>query len=1050
MKTRAAILIFLTGLLCMPGVSWKAHAQTSFLATNAPVTNLLQLVRLLRSHERLLQDVRLQGTVCAATDPAVGVVILQDATDTLLFEVGGGSPELLPGDVVSIQRTNCTLRRRDMGVQMSIAPVVDNNGIHSAITASGGTFLKAGRHPLTIEWFNRLHESDLAVRWQVPGSPYAEIPAANLSCAASGTESVQPGLRRGLLADCYEGDWERVPNFDLLEPLRTVVVTNIDSSRSMRNQMVGLRLRGFLDAPKDGLYNFTLRSADGSLLFIGDRSVPIVKIGKAEVPTPTPVTINEPLARMTRQQWVTVEGRVGSVSPAGRGAEIVLYSERNSLVARVADARGLNATNLLRSRIRVRGVGCALFNLQGDPMLGQVLVANARDVEIVRPPITRARGSSLLVKADQVQTLSLEEAKLKLPVQIRGVVTSKGRSYDAWLSAQDDTRGIFVDFHNTSNSVPMCGDFFEIIGHSGAGDFAPVVVADRLVRLGNGTMPEPIRPVWDELNNGSMDVQWVEIRGLVYGVSSNTLSMLLPAGQMQVQVEGPSSASLESLEQAVVRVRGVLFAVWNATREVRAGRILMRNASITVEVPAPADPFDAVLKTPRELLLFDAQATAFRRVKVRGQIQYSDSAQTFLEKDGAGLRLLPADSTNLKPGDLVEAVGYPNISKSVLLLREAIVRKTGEASLPPARVLGESPQDFEGLDSTRVRIEGKLLGWHLEGGKPVLEMQSGVRLFFARLAQGIPSQMSFRPGSNLALVGVYVDRGSSAGIGPDANSFELLLNSAADIEILSMPPWWTLPRLLILIGILCVVLIMSAVWITQLRRLVERRTRQLQKEIHEREVIEQQHALESERARIASDLHDDLGASLTEVSVLASSGQHSGAADQTISRLFHAIALKAREMVAALDTIVWAVDPKDNSLQSVADYLCDFVDEYLSPSGIVCRFEVPVALPPVMLDGRLRHDLFLAVKETLNNIVRHAQATKVHFRLSVEASQMQIVIVDNGKGFGADSPHAGKGLKNLPARLAKLGGSFDVKSVPGQGTTVTISLGLPAEVVSGH
>ena len=83
---------------------------------------------------------------------------------------------------------------------------------------------------------------------------------------------------------------------------------------------------------------------------------------------------------------------------------------------------------------------------------------------------------------------------------------------------------------------------------------------------------------------------------------------------------------------------------------------MMRNATISVDTPPPADPFDAVLKTPRELLLFDAQASAFRPVKVRGQIVYADSAQLFLEESGTGLRLLPVERTTLKAGDLVEAV----------------------------------------------------------------------------------------------------------------------------------------------------------------------------------------------------------------------------------------------------------------------------------------------------------------------------------------------------------------------------------------------------------
>jgi len=672
--------------------------------------------------------------------------------------------------------------------------------------------------------------------------------------------------------------------------------------------------------------------------------------------------------------------------------------------------------------------------------LGQLVAANAQSVEIVRAAKANTTGASSLVKAEQVQTLTLDDARRHLPVHLRGVVTSKGRPQDYWLSVQDDTRGIFVDSHAISNSMPVSGDFYEIIGHSDAGDFAPIVVAERLVRLGRGELPEPIRPTWDELNNGSMDVQCVEIKGLVTGVQSNLLSMLLPAGPMDVQVEGPPQTGLKALEKAVVRLHGVVYARWNSTREVRVGSIVIRNASIAVEIPAPGDSFDAVVKTPRELLLFDAQATAFRRVKVRGQIVYADATQSFLQDDGQGLRLLPAGNERLKTGDLVEAVGYPDISKTEVQLREVTVRKTGEASLLPAKKLAASHSALEGLDSTRVRIEGELLGWHFEQGKPVLEMQSGTHLFLARLAQ--LDSLPLRVGSQLALDGIYVSQGQT---GAGGNSFELLLNSPRDIMVISQPPWWTLERLLMLVGILAAVLVFSAVWITQLRRLVEQRTSQLQRETHEREVVERQRVLEVERSRIARDLHDDLGSSLTEIAVLASKGQRTNPLGQSVPALFHTITSKARELVAALDIIVWAVDPKDNSLQSVADYLCDFIDEYLSPSGIASRFDVPVTLPIIVLEGRLRHDLFLAVKETLNNIVRHADATEVEFRLAVVSERLEIIIVDNGKGFNLASSQSGKGLKSLPFRLSQMGGSYEVNSTAGTGTVVKIGLPLPVK-----
>jgi signal transduction histidine kinase len=253
-----------------------------------------------------------------------------------------------------------------------------------------------------------------------------------------------------------------------------------------------------------------------------------------------------------------------------------------------------------------------------------------------------------------------------------------------------------------------------------------------------------------------------------------------------------------------------------------------------------------------------------------------------------------------------------------------------------------------------------------------------------------------------------------------------------------------LPRLLIVVGMLMAIVVFSVIWITQLRRLVEQRTAQLQSETHSRERVERQRALEAERSRIARDLHDDLGSGLTEIGVLASTGQRAQTEGAGVrADLFHTISGRARALIAALDVIVWAVDPEDNSLQSLADYLSGFAGEYLSHSDIACRFKVPVTFPSVTLDGQVRHGLLMVVKETLNNIVRHADATEVEFRMAVAGGALDIVIADNGRGFEGAMEKDGHGLKNLSARLTKLGGSCLVESQSGGGTTVKIRLPLP-------
>ncbi len=1027
----------------------SAGAQTiTNLHPPTLITNVQQLTQALSSERRGVCNVDLQATVYSASRPKVGVLIVGDGTGVELLELGNFEREIVPGERIWLRGWYCLLRKRDLGIEICQAPVVDNDGMHIRRTWGGEATLKAGQNPIQLEWFNNLRELGLEATYSVSNAPFQSVDSSNLWHAVV-DESGRTNLLPGLYAEVYEGYWEVMPDFDLLQPVKTGTVTNFDLEFRTHDEMVAIRYSGYFNALCEGRYRLRTRSDDGSLLFFNKSRLTPVRVGTSDVPIAAPGFYGETMGSLTERCWMTIEGRVNLISKTGKGLEFELQSDRDVISVRVADVAGLDPSRLRNARVRVTGVGRAVLTMDQRLILGRVSVASSKEIVLVgnepdRPP------PFPITSVAQAQSLPIEEARRALPVRVRGVVTeARNSGYEHWMSIQDDTRGIFVSLGAIPNAAAVFGEFWEVEGHSGAGDFAPVIIADKITLLGNGRLPEPVRPTWTELLNGSMDVQWAELQGLVTDVQSNIVTLLLPEGRLSVQMAGHYEPELRSFNKTVVRIRGVLYAVWNAeTREVRVGSVLMRNATIVVETAAPADPFDVVLKTPRELLLFDVQATAFRRVKVRGQIIYADATQLFLQEDGAGLRLLPADKTDVRSGDLVEAAGYPDVGRKALLLREVILQKTGEATLPTAKKLAESDLTQEGLDSTRVRIEGKLLGWHSEQGAPVLQMQSGAHLYLARLAPGKSRLLSLRPGSRLALEGVYAGRGRNQQVRGESEGFELLLNSPADIVVLSQPSWWTLQRLLILTGILVAILMVTAIWITQLRRLVEQRTAQLQHETRERERAEHQRTLETERSRIARDLHDDLGSSLTEISVLASAGQRPPSGKSSPANLFHTIAGKVRSLIAALDVIVWAVDPEDNSLQSLADYLSGYTDEYFSHAQISCRFKIPVSFPQITLDGRIRHELFMSVKEALNNVVRHADATEVEFQMEVINNALNIVIADNGKGFEPKNERQGHGLENLSGRLKKLGGSCIIESRIGGGTTVKICLPLPAQAGS--
>jgi signal transduction histidine kinase len=336
----------------------------------------------------------------------------------------------------------------------------------------------------------------------------------------------------------------------------------------------------------------------------------------------------------------------------------------------------------------------------------------------------------------------------------------------------------------------------------------------------------------------------------------------------------------------------------------------------------------------------------------------------------------------------------------------------------------------------------------------VLELQSGTRGFVARLDIRRPGlRQELLPGSRLELTGVYAGQGGDPASGRDLDAFELLLNSPADIRILERPSWWSLRHTLTVVGGMALVLLAAMVWISLLRRQVEERSRQLTVAIRRQEQAEGQRALEEERARVARDLHDDLGAALTEIGLLGGLAQRTNTApDRVRDHLTH-ITDRAREMVTTLDEIVWSLNPKHDSLASLSRYFCEYAQQFLQLTPIRCRLEVAQNLPDRPLSSDQRHHLLLAFKEALTNVVRHARATEVRIGIGVENESLAITVADDGCGWdSASRPAGGDGVRNLSRRIEQLGGSCQVLSQLGHGTRVRMILPLmnPTALGSGE
>jgi signal transduction histidine kinase len=214
--------------------------------------------------------------------------------------------------------------------------------------------------------------------------------------------------------------------------------------------------------------------------------------------------------------------------------------------------------------------------------------------------------------------------------------------------------------------------------------------------------------------------------------------------------------------------------------------------------------------------------------------------------------------------------------------------------------------------------------------------------------------------------------------------------------------------------------------------------------------LEQQRAIERERTRIARDMHDELGAKLARIFFQGASARRSASNPDTALQVIDNMSNTARDLVTSLDEIVWAVDPENDSLEDLANYVCRYATEFFQSGPMTCRVMIPTDLPHRRLPTDLRHNLFLAVKEALHNALKHSSGSRVELSITGGPAGFEILISDNGRGMlptqrnGTNGlKRTGHGLVNIEQRLVSIGGRVEFKSQPGQGTEVRLWVPFP-------
>lgn len=208
--------------------------------------------------------------------------------------------------------------------------------------------------------------------------------------------------------------------------------------------------------------------------------------------------------------------------------------------------------------------------------------------------------------------------------------------------------------------------------------------------------------------------------------------------------------------------------------------------------------------------------------------------------------------------------------------------------------------------------------------------------------------------------------------------------------------------------------------------------------------------LERVRRRIATDLHDDVGSSLTRISLLSEVVRRQVEGDLALVAPLASIADLSRELIDAMSDIVWAINPSKDHLSDLAQRMRHFVSDLCTARQINLRFHTPPADCDLAVGANLRREAFLLFKEAVSNMVRHSECSDAELEFRLEDDRLVLRVSDNGRGFDVPAARAGHGLRSMAQRTEALGGHLAVLSQPGHGTTLTFVIPVRDRVQSPH
>lgn len=793
--------------------------------------------------------------------------------------------------------------------------------------------------------------------------------------------------------------------------------------------------------------NFTagfLEGIGGARPFESALSVQAVAVridGRGTLPVPERIALNQHLPATKNYHWVQAEGVVKFRTTNENGVVLELFDGRALVQVRAGNWDQQAWQRLSNPAVRVEGVCEGVYDLSGTLMPGLIWATATNSITLIASKATNAVISGMEQPA---QSMTSTNPAMQGFYGVRGVVTFNDRVFGKdYAFVQADNTAMLVSFRGHPFKKRLkTGQGVDLGGSLEPGKYVPVITPLVVTELGLYSMPAPINQPLALPDSGNREGRWNELEGVVHSVNSNgTLSIAGKDGSAYFWVGQTSSNILASYLDAKLSARGVLMR-----KMLDAPLLLIPSRDfVNVVEEAPGEPFKTARRSISDVLSEGMETWRSHRVRVLGEVTYSDARSFFVQDASGGIRVRTTDPPAVKVGDAVEVLGFPTLDGSPRSLTEALVRPANPISdvKPKDLDLGETGAFDQ--SGTLVNVSAVLLARKTNGINVALELQRQQRVFVATLATGQGILPDIQPGSRLRVVGVCDDGTAVSqlvGEKPSNASFltslNILLRSAQDVTVLGGPPWWTWKKAATLVGMLLTIIAGALLWVHLLqRRLVRQNAAQL---VFSRRVLER---LEDERRRIAVNLHDSLGQTLLVIKNHAILAIQRPPEEQMLRSRLDEISSVTSQAIDEVRRITHGLRPYQLDRLGLTQAIRATVTRASENSSIL--FASRAEDLDDLFDKDAEIHFYRIVQEAVTNVVKHSAATEAAVVIKKRTTDVSLSIRDNGRGFNPQQPYPqtldlGYGLSGIAERVRILRGTLTIQSRPGEGTTLMVEV----------